>query len=169
MPFIEFKYQIPKIDMSSAKLRGTISSTLLNVAKNMKKDLEATTETWQEHDPFFWSTTQYRGGDVRVTIGTDDEVWNYLNKGTEKRWAVMSPDFQAKTTKRRFSSRAGQGGAVLRGKGIMTKLKMSARKGIEARDWFGRLRDDYDDVIAGQLRVRIFDLIKSSIKVVKGP
>ena len=170
MPFIEFKYQIPKITLSSAQVRGTILSTLQGQVREMTKDLEATTATWQEHHPVFSNTIKYKGGDVKVSIGTDDEVWNYLNKGTSIRWAVMTKNFQAKTTKRSFSSRTGQGYARLRGKGIMTKLGIPPKvPGIEARDWFGRLRDDYDDVIAGQLRVRIYDLIKSSIKVVKGP
>ena len=170
MPFIEFKYQIPKLALTSQILQNVIIRGIEAQSNLMIKDLQATTATWQEHKPSFYKTVRRSGSaSVKVSIGTQDEIWNYLEHGTSERWAVMSRNFQPKTVKGQFSSRAGSGYARLRGKGIMTKLGMSARKGIEGRNWFAGLQKKYKPTLTGILKSVISNAIRSSIKVIKGP
>lgn len=69
------------------------------------------------------------------TTSTDDRRMVNLDRGTKKRWAVMSQDFRPRTTPRTLGIKGRQGRSVIRGRRAMTQRGISARPGIEPRRW----------------------------------
>ena len=65
----------------------------------------------------------------------------YLDGGTSIRWALMSDDFEPKTSHRQLRSGSGKGEVVMRGRGAMTKAGISPRPGIVAREFSVALKD----------------------------
>jgi hypothetical protein len=97
-----------------------------SMAKDAKKKLEKPTKTWN-HTPNF-TIEKIVGRDIKVRISTDDEVYYYLDGGTEVRHALMSNPFEPKTQQRSFKARAGKGKAI--------KVSRSINKpGIKPRMW----------------------------------
>lgn len=95
----------------TSQLRGKLSAVLLNAQKDALKKLETYVSTW-DHDVFFETKggTHYKGGNLEVSLSTDDMIFWYLERGTEVRYAVMTPDFQPKTATGQINSQVGQGG-----------------------------------------------------------
>lgn len=103
-----------------------------SLAKEIRADFKQTVSTWK-HKPTFDITMQETPRALTLEAETDSEVYGYIDKGTKVRRALMSSDWQSKTT-----PASGNGAAVHlhsgSGKGRMLyvsrKLK---RKGIKAR------------------------------------
>lgn len=74
------------------------------------------------------------------------DIWRWVSKGTDYRWAVMSNDWVSKTDPNRIGSTLGKGYVRLKGKKAMNRMGYTAPKpGIEARDFEGRARDNFQD------------------------
>ncbi|NPU89989.1 MAG: hypothetical protein HPY87_08955 [Fervidobacterium sp.] len=66
----------------------------------------------------------------------DSDVWNYLDAGTEKRWAVMTQDYQTKSVPKSLNARPGYGSVRYKGQGQMkSKGYDDPKPGISAREW----------------------------------
>jgi hypothetical protein len=86
------------------------------VGEGMLDDFEQTTSTWK-HKPAFTILEVRSGGVITVGVGTDDEIYRYVTKGTKahtihpRRRRVLSfrTGYKAKTTPRKL--RSGGGGA----------------------------------------------------------
>lgn len=87
----------------------------------------------------FSSSATYKKTNIRsfratgIRVSTDDVRMVNLDTGTNTRWAVMSKDFQPKTSVRRLSTRSGSGRTVIRGRKAMTARGIRPRPGIKAR------------------------------------
>ncbi len=92
------------------QLQGKLAAVLLNTQKRVLKHLERYVETW-DHKPFFETKggTRYANGDLSVGVYIDDDVFWYLELGTDVRYAVMSGDFVPKTSPGNINSQAGAG------------------------------------------------------------
>lgn len=141
--------------LSAPEIRGRLLGRLGKWAKRIQSDFEATSDSWQDHNPVFSIKTRFAGGNIRILITTGDEVWGYLNRGTNIRWAVMSPDFLPKTRKHSLQSFPGRGGAVLRGQRAMTAAGVPPRPGIEAREWNKVVMELYRPEISADIRAAI--------------
>lgn len=58
-----------------------ITAAANEAAKEIQKDFEATTKTWS-HKPRFVKEVDVKTSPVQVLVGTDDEIYRYLDEGT---------------------------------------------------------------------------------------
>jgi hypothetical protein len=107
---------------------------LHDMEREIIKDYEKTTETWQSDKPKFAAAISLKqpGPTLIVDASGGDQKgvkkWFWLDKGTKVRRAVMSPDFEPKTRNRFIGSGKGKGHMVFVSKKI-------SRPGIKAREW----------------------------------
>ena len=161
-----FKVIIPKPLQVNAMVNVLIKETE-KLGKDMVKDFNSTTRTWQGDKPVFKATMKMdnrtnNGWPNRIILtvapGNNDkgaEVWQYLNKGTKVRYAVMSKDFKAKTRPGLLKSYAGKGKMLF----VNKKIK---RPGIKARKWDERLYDKYRNILSEQMYKVEEDMAKAS-------
>jgi len=103
----------------------------------MHNELTKLVSTWR-HRPLFQYKTKMIGDEYSVTITVDDEIFYYLDQGTEIRYATMTNDFVAKTTPGSLRSGRGAGG--------LYKVDIEDPKpGITARNFLGTLREKRED------------------------
>lgn len=65
-----------------AAARLALLNELRAVGKEIKKDFQATTATW-DHDPKFELDITLAGGEPGVTVSTTDEVYKFVDEGTK--------------------------------------------------------------------------------------
>ncbi len=117
-----------------------ISSQILTVMRREKtivmRRFNKITATWR-HKPSFMVQEYLSLGldDMSVTVSTDDEIYAYLNDGTEVRYATMTPGFISKTEPDWIGSRTGNGG-------LWFVSTYSPKPGIEARKWDKAIAED---------------------------
>ncbi len=78
---IVWKPIMPKsIKPDAARL--AVLSGLHKAEREIKKDFQKTTQTWK-HAVRFDSSISTRGGTARVEVGTSDEIYGYVDQGTQ--------------------------------------------------------------------------------------
>lgn len=117
-----------------------IKKALEKEGKDQQKELNKTVQSWSGERPKFESLFEIGGGGASVLTGPtgSDKAVNkflWLDQGTRVRWALMSSDWQSKTSPGSFSSGRGRGRPVLVGKQAMRRRGIAARPGIAARGW----------------------------------
>ena len=60
-----------------------ITAAANEAAREIQKDFEATTKTWS-HKPEFVKEVDVKTSPVQVLVGTDDEIYRYVDEGTGK-------------------------------------------------------------------------------------
>jgi len=80
-----------------------------NWSARVKRDYERTTRTWY-HQPIFSQKTSVDDNFIVADIGTDDDIYRFLDYGTKIRYATMTDDFVPKTKSNSLSSGPGRGG-----------------------------------------------------------
>ena len=105
------------------------------IARSVERSFESTAKTFKENKPEFYRKEEKNGSDLTIIIGTENEIYSYLNYGTKIRWAVMTNNFEAKTKPGRIGAKAGRGRAKVRGRRAMIALGLSPKPGIEARNF----------------------------------
>lgn len=100
------------------------------IGKDVIKGFNDIVKTWN-HKPIFVVKVQSTPRQIKLEATTDDAVFNYLDRGTSVRHAVMSRDFQPKT-------QPASGGVTRlssgRGRGRMVHVSRRInRPGIKAR------------------------------------
>lgn len=75
--------QIKPARLKEKEMRLELLNELRKVAKDIRKDFEKTTSTWK-HKPKFEEVISLAGGGPSVLVGTDDEIYRYVNEGTKK-------------------------------------------------------------------------------------
>lgn len=116
------------------QLKAEIRRTAMDTAKFVQKSYEVTVVTWVSR-PTFPIIDIYTPDMIGFTVGYEDNIYKFLDWGTDERWALMSDDWTSKTSPNSMFSGAGSGHAAIRGMGAMTKHGLAARPGIEARGW----------------------------------
>jgi hypothetical protein len=119
-----------------AKLRKVVREETEIVERMYKR----VSDGFSPPKPKYKKTVRKVGGNIRGTTSTDDRRMFHLDRGTKTRWAVMSPDFRPRTTKRTLGIRGRQGRSVIRGRQAMTARSIAARPGIEPRQWTIEIR-----------------------------
>lgn len=137
------KYIKPK-KLKVDAIRLELLNELRKEGKDQKKELEKTIKTWKDEKPNFKSLISLTSNYAAVATGPSGNTkgaqkWQWINDGTKIRWALMSSDWQSKTKKGTFKSTRGRGKVVIAGKRAMMQRGIAPRKGIEARDWSGKL------------------------------
>lgn len=137
------------------KLTKQIDRVLNEEARILTNEFKKTTKTWSR-PPKFQKKKIFVFNGRGIRIFTKDKKMLWVNKGTKKRWAVMSPDFTPKTRTRVIGSRSGSGRAILKGRRIMTARGMGAKPGIKARN--------FDKEIARRRKPKFTRNVKTAIK-----
>lgn len=151
------------MQLTYPEVRGHLLAVLQHYGIKIKKDFDATTATWQDHHPRFTIERKFAGGNIIFRITTRDEVWGHLNRGTDRRWALMSHDFSPKTVPRQLTSYPGSGKVLYRGPAEMRAAGISwAQPGIEAREWTKTVMDLYRRAIISDLRNAVRKGVKSA-------
>lgn len=153
------------MQLTYPEVRGHILAVMQNYGLKIKKDFEATTATWKDHHPVFTKELKFAGGQILLRVTTGNEVWGYLDQGTDRRWAVMSHDFMPKTAPRQLTSYPGAGRVLYRGPAEMKAAGIGwAQPGIEAREWSKTVMDLYRGAIRRGLRDAVRKGIRSAGK-----
>lgn len=120
------------------RIRLNVLSALQRVANDVRREFRRTVVTWNHRVTFETSKTFSRGARGReaeygIRVTTDDQIWGWLNEGTEVRRRAMSYDFEPKTEPNNYESFEGQGGPAGFGE----------FDGIEARNWTQMAERDF--------------------------
>jgi len=129
-----------KFKYDSKAIRERMRDVLEKFANEVIKLLNQTTQTWKGDRPVFvkrYTQTAQSIGFLVAVEGTDEAIakFQWLNDGTSVRWAVMSPNWQSKTTPESLSSEPGAGYVRMRGRMRMQKHGIPAKPGILPRNW----------------------------------
>lgn len=134
MPFATVKAIVPK-QMNIKRVEQAIFKALRDEGQEDAALFEKTTATWQHEKPTFKPKIGYQGDDAYVRTepsgnrkGVNKYQW--LNKGTRVRWALMSGNWKSKTRPGYLASYRGRGRVLVTGR----RLK-KPRPGIKARGW----------------------------------
>jgi hypothetical protein len=98
------------------------------------KQYQRFVRTWH-HYVYFSAKVMYSGADFEVTVTSDDMILYFIDKGTNVRYATMTPDFQPKTAYHQINSKGGAGGLAYINPHI-------PRPGIRARDITNHIADE---------------------------
>jgi hypothetical protein len=127
--------------MKTGHIRLAILNELRKQGTATRKEFEKTTKHWEGDKPRFESIISLAGGLPGVVTDIKDKTsegalkWFWLNDGTSLRWAVMSDNWESKTSPGTLSTGRGAGFVRIRGRGRMRARGLDARPGIEARGW----------------------------------
>lgn len=127
--------------MNLARYQAAVEVGLREEGKEIAKFLRKPTRTWRKPKPSFKTTFSRRSAfDASVRVVTSDKRYVNLDRGTKKRWAVMSTGFSPKTTSNSLSSRRGSGKAVIRGRRAMQARGIRPMPGIRPRKFTTEVR-----------------------------
>jgi hypothetical protein len=137
--------KIPKDYLSSQRMRAMILNAMLKEGDSMVRDLNSTTENWV-HKPHFVKNIRYAGGDIILSAGLEgtaisNKYWNYVDKGTSRRYVVFNPQYQPKSQYPGsfYTNTAGSH----TGKDKIVGKTFTAQRGIRARNWTNLLRQKH--------------------------
>lgn len=138
-------------DMINTKaLRRAINNGLDGAAKATKVDLDVTTQTWKNRPTF---TIEKEEG--KRTVATDDEIYGYVDEGTEPHLIVAkSPNRpltfgiggSPKTTPRVIGSRPGTRGSTI------VRAQVVHHPGSAPRAFTDTIRDKWDEKLADTIQ-----------------
>lgn len=101
--------------MNVDAIRAEIEAALEKEGKEVKQRYEKTTATWK-HKPKFEILTDVSGDEAQVLVGTDDEIYGYVDQGTRPHvisarrapTLAFQTGFQPKTKPRQIKSYRGK-------------------------------------------------------------
>ncbi len=128
MAFV-FKSIVPP-DMDIDQYRLEYLNELRKEGRKIKREYEKTTRTWKNKPKFevIVGLTRKGGGEASVLVGTDDEIYGYVDEGTDahvisaKRAPFLKfrTGFTPKTTRGQIGSRrGGRSGGWVQKKSVM--------------------------------------------------
>ena len=149
--FISYEWDMAAANQPLFDTEGymrAVSTKLLAELKKegeiVKRAFERTTATWVYGDhwarrgeatlPVFEIEIGQRGSEHFVFITTDSKIYQYINNGTDERFATMPKGYRSKSQPRVIGSRGGGGMPLY----VNKKVR---RKGIEAREFVDEIAD----------------------------
>jgi len=156
------------------KVRQQAISVLRKYERKMKKDFAKTTQTWTGETPTFDSRISFPrvSPDMTLWVGAVNDgsfgwrKFNWLNKGTSIRWALLSEDWMSKTYPGRLGSTEGLGEVLIRGR-EMIEAGIPAEPGIEARNWDKMIRDLHIKDFQRDMKAAVARGLRISAKMVR--
>lgn len=134
-----------------------LKKEFIKASKRMQVALETTRVNFQQVDPTFLNEESQKGGHLIRVIGPSDDksgrIWVFLDQGTDIRYAVMTEDFEAKTSPNTLVTTIGVGG--------LSHFDFdNPRPGIEPRLWTELIAK-----VEGQKFVKAADKVIKNAKV----
>jgi hypothetical protein len=129
-------------------VRTQVLSVLRKYERKMVKDFEKTTQTWTGETPTFDSKISFPrvGKEMSIWAGAVNDgsfgwrKFNWINKGTSIRYAVLSDDWISKTFPGRLAATEGQGEVLIAGR-AMIEEGYPPEPGLEERDFDKQIRE----------------------------
>lgn len=136
-----------------SRLPGAVKRGMRDAAEAVKKDFDLTTQGWN-HDVEF---TIEEAGDYDLTVSTDDEIWGWVDEGTDPH--IIMPK---KAKRLRFATggtpktRVGSiiSGAGARGSTVVFRGAVR-HPGTKARDFSGQIAKKWRRGVAPFIRAAI--------------
>lgn len=134
---------VPKELINTATLRRAIENALEGEAKAVKVDLDVTTQTWRSRPTFTIGR-----GDGKRTVATEDEVYGYVDAGTDAhiitaksptRPLTFGIGGSPKTTPKVIGSRAGTKGSQV------VRAQVVHHPGTAAREFTVSVKNKWDN------------------------
>lgn len=120
---------------NSAGFTNAIRRGLQDVGNKIEDEYRKTVNTWVSKPEFVIRVNNTANG-IGLFVGTGDDIYRFLDDGTEIRWARMTEGFQAKTAIGVIGSSRGSGGVKFRGKSsYMARGIIAPDNGINARNF----------------------------------
>jgi hypothetical protein len=142
------KFVEPKA-LSTARVRGKLLATVVKYGRLIEKDFQSITATWF-HEVRVIKYLSFAGGNVSVNVFTQDKIFDYLDRGTSTRHAVMTRDFQPKTRQGYIGSFPGSGHKAF----VSTSIDMG---GIAARNWTIAIKLKHEDNFGKDVEKAVFE------------
>lgn len=138
--------QIKPLRLKIEAVLNAIESEAMSIADDMLLDFELTTATWNHQVEFEQLVSIGANGDIEIFVGTDDEIYGYVNNGTKPheirpiRASVLAfpSGYNAKTQPGKMVSRSG--GSY--GETVFAKRVM--HPGTEARNFDKTITKDWE-------------------------
>jgi len=120
--------------------------------------------TWRTETNFWYRTAETNEG-IKLTFFTDNPKFKFVDEGTAVRYAVMTPDFIARTKPNVLGSFTGKGGLW-----YMLRKGMEAKPGLQARNFSEIITERTGPTFRGALQRELSEALetgKITKKVVK--
>ena len=156
MPTVLYRFIEPK-PLSDRSVRANLLNVVKKYEKILNKEFNEIVAPFA-HKVNFTSEVGYKGGNVRVAVYTDDEIFGYLEYGTSVRYATMSEDFGRKTNPGTLKTGPGSGPSE---EFVLFVSKSNPHRGIEARGYTPLLREKYGDRFVSDIRGALHDGLMS--------
>jgi len=125
---------------------GPVSDELFSEMKtlgfDLRREFNRPAKKFKGEKPRFFKETKRAIKFIRLSVymeGSEEAInkWNWLDRGTDVRYATMSPDFVAKTAPRVLDSGNGKGR-------VLFVNKSRPKPGIKAREWRDTIHDEWE-------------------------
>ena len=137
MAFVFKSIVPPEMDIDQYRLEYL--NELRKEGRKIKREYEKTTRTWRNKPKFemIVGLTRKGGGEASVLVGTDDEIYGYVDEGTPAHWISAKNKpwllFREKSTPKTTRGRIGSGRGSRSGGWV--KKKRVWNKGIKSRNF----------------------------------
>lgn len=141
--------------MAGADPKLAIEEVLDTLAANAAMDFRKTMQTWQTHK----SDVMIEKSEGKRVVSVDNQIYSYINFGTDVRRALLTPDWVSKTQPGVIGSGAGAGLVV-------TASRSFQFPGIQARNFDEAIAEHiYNDVLPKLLDKLADDLVRITVTV----
>lgn len=136
------------------------------IANDMLLDFELTTWTWK-HQPKFQKIVQVGPDDIEILVGTDDQIYQYLDDGTRKNYPIPKNPATSKTLRFQGTYTAKTVPGVISAKsggasGPFTYRKQVIHPGIKARKFSKTIAKTWDKKMVKRVDKALQRAIKAS-------
>lgn len=119
----------PRVAIDLNQIKKSIDKAMEAGLTKMQKDFLKTTRTWRHTVKFdIYKPSVNGSGNLQGAVGTNDNRYRYIARGTRVRYATMTPDFSPKTKVNIINSFRGKGG-------LLYYNRRRPRPGIKARNF----------------------------------
>ncbi len=155
------KIQASRMEIKIPVVRAALREALQEIADGMYDSITAGElgALWDRNGVDFRAIATIRGDNAYATIATSDDLYNWLNYGTDTRWAVMNNPFSPATQAGSLSATRGtrtynsRGEYTrIRGRSAMQQANMPPRPGIQARRFDEAVIKEWEDKAADLLQ-----------------
>lgn len=142
------------------KVEAQVKKAARKWSGEVKKDFDRTVRYWRNR-PQMVVVDESTGPDIVFTTGPapgrEAEIYRYVNDGTSRRWAMLSSDWQSKTSPGSLTSRPGSGRVLFRGRSAFRRRGLGPRPGIQARMFTENIRRRREQAFTAAMQKALVD------------
>jgi hypothetical protein len=163
MPAILFK-EIKPARLQEKKMNDALKRELETISKDMLFDFEVTVYTWNKK-PKFQRLLSVGPGSVDILVGTDDEIYKYVDEGT-KRHFVAPKNAPALAWQTGYAPKTVAGKMIAQPGGAFGNFAYDAKghfvKGIKARKFTKTIQKSWEKKFKTRMEKAMRDAVQVS-------